>query len=432
MRKNAKKFVGIMLFLTMLMGISSLSMAASFSDVPADAWYYDMVNWAADNGYMTGYDDGRFGASDNLERGQFATILYRMAGSPEEEFKADLYTDVAEYDAETNSPFYSIPAMWANAAGVITGYDDGRFGPSDPVTREQVATILYRYAKEQLGVDTSAAKGDIDAYPDGGKVSGFAREGIEFAIGAGLIRHDGGYINPQKYASRAQIATILQRFISYTEREEASNIANTDSKYTIEADVSLSGTGTGYHAKLVACTSTSAVSFGLQYDEWGVAPYTDKTTFLVENVSHNGQNGQTYSRMGYGLRNKTYHLMLTVQEDGWCSFYVNGVCVGSELNAELANRTIYLRVEGSGRKNGDSVHAEFTNIALKCDGVYEPDKRWGTHNFDSNPGVHSDDSRYASQKTVVIDGSIERLTPEQDWDNAYGIVSGTIQFVGGY
>lgn len=433
MKKRLKKAVGIVLFLTLLTGIcggiGSTSLAASFPDVGPEAWYYDTVNWASDAGLITGYEDGTFGPDDILERGQFITILYRMA-VPEDEraqweqnFEDGIYTDVE------NGWFYSIPVTWAHSTGVMTGYEDGSFGPTDKVTREQVATILYRYAKNMTSSDTSA-NGEPDAWPDGGSVSPFAREGVQYALGAGLIRGDQGYIHPTGFANRAQTATILQRFVSYTEREEASNISNTNSQYTIEADVRLTGSGTGYHAKLVACTPTSAVSFGIQYDQWGEPPYTDKTTFLIENVRSNDQGGQEYIRTGYAFRDNTYHLMLTVQEDGAFDVYVNGVCVGSGINTELAGQELALRVEGSGRKDGDSVHAEFSNISLKGKGVYQSDKTWGTHNFDSNPGIHSDDSRFSSDKAIVIDGSITGLSDEQDWDNAYGIVSGTIQFVG--
>ncbi len=423
---SMKRVAGIVLFLAMLFGMNRTGLAASFPDVPSSEWYYDTVMWASENGLITGYDDGRFGPGDDLQRGQFATILYRMEGEPAQTFEPGIYSDVED------GKFYSDAVVWAKHEGVITGYDDGRFGPTDIVTREQVATILYRYAQKQ-GKDTSAA-GEIEAYPDGGSVAGFAYDGVRFALGAGMIRHDGGYINPGGNASRAQIATILQRYFAYVDREEAANISNVDSEYTIEADVKLTGAGTGYHAKLVAAAHSdagdSAVSFGIQYDQWGEHPYTDRTTFLIENVASNNPGGQKYVRTGYASRDQVYHLMLAVQKNGHCDVYVNGVCVGSVENEGIANQAIGLRVEGSGRKNGDAVHAEFSNIRLKARGVYESSKAWGTHNFDSNTGVHSYIDGFADNQTIVVDGTIEGLSDEQDWDNAFGIVSGIIQFVG--
>lgn len=417
--RKFKGFVGILLSLTMLLGVNMISLAATFPDVKPGEWYYDTVNWVSDKGLITGYSDGRFGPNDVLQRGQFVSILHRLAGAPEQSYEA-VYSDVPD------GAFYSIPAIWAKNAGVVSGYADGRFGPTDEVTREQVATILCNYAKK-IGADTSAS-GEIEEWPDGKDVSSWAAEGVRFAVGAGLIRGSGGYILPRNTATRAEIAAILQRFVEFTESAEASNISNTDSQYTIEADVKLTGTGTGYHAKIIACTESSAVSFGLQYDQWGVAPYTDKTTFLIENIDSNNAGGQSYHRTGYAYRDKTYHLMLTVQNDGRCDVYVNGACVGTVTNPQLANQKIYLRVEGSGRKNNDSVHAEFTNIKLKGSGVYNPSKVWGTHNFNTNAGIHNVDS-FRSDQSIVIDGKVVGLSPDQDWDNAYGIVSDIIQFV---
>lgn len=117
MKKRLKKAVGIVLFLTLLTGIcggmGSTSLAASFPDVDPGAWYYDTVNWASDAGLITGYEDGTFGPDDVLERGQFITILYRMA-VPEDEraqweqnFEDGIYTDVE------NGWFYSTPVTWA-------------------------------------------------------------------------------------------------------------------------------------------------------------------------------------------------------------------------------------------------------------------------------------------------------------------------------
>lgn len=210
----------------------------------------------------------------------------------------------------------------------------------------------------------------------------------------------------------------------------SSDITNTDSEYSIEADVTLSGSGTGYHAKLVVCTSQSAVSFGIQYDRWGVAPYTDQTTFLVENVANNNAGGQSYVRYGYAKKNTTYHLMLTMKSDGTCTMYVNGTKVGSVKNTDLTSLPVYLRVEGSARLEGDSVTATFSNIKLKGSGSYDAAKTWGTADFTTNASITSDASGYTSDGTgtVVISGSISGIGT-QDWDSAYDKVSGIIQFV---
>ena len=122
-----------------------------------------------------------------------------------------------------------------------------------------------------------------------------------------------------------------------------------------------------------------------------------------------------------------YRLMLTVHEDGRCDVYVDGEKRGSVKNDRLANQIIALRVEGSGRKNQDYVNAEFHNIKLKSNGLYDKAKIWGTYEFQTNPGINCD--RNAFPEKILIEGSVQGLSPEQDWDNAYGIVSGITQFV---
>ncbi|MET3643932.1 hypothetical protein [Streptococcus gallinaceus] len=119
--------------------------------------------------------------------------------------------------------------------------------------------------------------------------------------------------------------------------------------------------------------------------------------------------------------------MLAVQRDGSYAAYINGAVVAQGRNAAMANRTdIALRVEGSGRKNGDSINAVFSNIKLKTNGVYQANKGWGTHEFRTNPGIVAQ----GNTGRIIIDGTVTGLTPLQDWDNAYGIVSSIIQFVG--
>lgn len=208
----------------------------------------------------------------------------------------------------------------------------------------------------------------------------------------------------------------------------SNTIENTESEFAIEADVTLTGSGTGYHAKLVACTPLSAVSFGLQHDVFAEGQYGGETAFLVENVANNNKNGQTYTRAGYGLLDHNYKLLLTVSKDGVCDFYVNGAKVKTVNNPLLAGKMIYLRVEGSARLNGDSVIANFSNIKVKGHGIYDPEKVWGTHNFDTNSTIHSTDN-FAKNKSVFISGTISGLTSSQDWDSAYEGVSGIIQFV---
>jgi hypothetical protein len=191
----------------------NICVADNFPDVSSNEWYYGYVSRISTAGIITGYDNGNFGTTDTLTRGQFATILYRMAGKPAVSGTAKDFSDT------DSSAFYAKAVKWASSSNVkvITGYDNGTFGPNDTVTREQMATMMYRYAKWSK-VDTSKTA-NINKFPDGGSVSTFAREGMSWALGEGLITGDQGNINPQGNAQRCVSATIMYRYLKNIKKE---------------------------------------------------------------------------------------------------------------------------------------------------------------------------------------------------------------------
>lgn len=181
--------------------------AAVFQDVSADGWYYEYVQFVYDRGIMTGMNPRIFGVGENLKRAQFATIMYRIADSPEVNYES-VFPDVEQ------GTFYTSAAIWAQKNGIITGYtSDGRFGGGDDINREQMAAILFRYAKH-CGLDTSQ-RADFSAFPDAASVNDFASEAMQWAVAIGLIQGDQGMINPQGTASRVHCAAIMTRFMQY-------------------------------------------------------------------------------------------------------------------------------------------------------------------------------------------------------------------------
>lgn len=175
-----------------------------YPDVQKNAWYYDYVKYVFEKGLMTGKDDGTFAPGENLARAQFALILYRMEGEP----AVDSHTDFPDVPV---SIWYSDAVAWAAQNGIVTGYSDtGCFGPNDPINREQMATMMYRYAKYK-GYDTSA-DGDLSGYPDAASVNAFAREGMSWCTDNKIITGDNGRLNPQNSTNRAECATIISRF----------------------------------------------------------------------------------------------------------------------------------------------------------------------------------------------------------------------------
>lgn len=177
---------------------------SGFTDVPDDAWYREAVEYVRDQGIMFGMEDTYFGAAQSLERSHFVTMIYRMAGEPQVQF-------IPEYPDVPDGTFYSLPVTWATKAGVITGYLDGTFGPANMMTREELATMIYRYAKGK-GIDVSE-KVELERFPDYQSVTSFAEEAVEWAVAKGIITGDQGHIQPQKGASRADTATMIMRYV---------------------------------------------------------------------------------------------------------------------------------------------------------------------------------------------------------------------------
>lgn len=185
---------------------------AFYQDVTEDDWFYDAVYLMAEKDLMTGIVPGEiFGANQVLPRAQFAEILYRMSGEEKVEAGQE-FLDVPE-DA-----WYADAVAWAAKNKIVTGYADGEtFGPADPITREQMAVMLYRYAQYK-GYDMSAS-GDYSKFEDASKVSTFAEAAMQWAVGNGIIlgREDGTILDPQGDTLRCECAVMLARALQIFE-----------------------------------------------------------------------------------------------------------------------------------------------------------------------------------------------------------------------
>jgi len=177
-----------------------------FQDVPSNAWFYDSVKYVYSKVIMTGLTEDTFAPGDDIGRGQFATILHRLEGSPDIDYSTK-FPDVPDLR------FYTKPVLWANSVGIVTGYGNGLFGPAEKITREQIAVMLYRYAAYK-NYDVGGAV-ELTDYPDAGSVSAFAVNQVKWAVGIGLIKGDKGNINPHGSAKRAECATIIMRFLDH-------------------------------------------------------------------------------------------------------------------------------------------------------------------------------------------------------------------------
>lgn len=177
---------------------------AAMTDVAEGDWFFDAVFYAIENGLMNGVSDTSFAPLSTMTRAMLVTVLYRLEGEPAATAKNG-FSDVAD------GKWYSNAVIWASENGVVNGISAGTFGVDGDVTREQIATILYRYAKLK-GYDVTVTA-DLDAFDDAGTVSSWASEAMKWAVGSGIINGTGdAVLDPSGAATRAQVATMLMRF----------------------------------------------------------------------------------------------------------------------------------------------------------------------------------------------------------------------------
>jgi len=176
---------------------------SKFVDVDVSAWYAEAIRWAVKNNVMNGVGDNLFNPNGDTSRAMIVTMLWRLEGSP-------AYVGASEFSDVDSEQWYGQAVRWANAEGIVMG-DNGKFAPNDPVTREQLATILYRYAQYKK-LDVSANAG-LNGFGDAMTVSEWALPAMEWACDDGVINGIDGNLVPKGKATRAQVATMLMRFI---------------------------------------------------------------------------------------------------------------------------------------------------------------------------------------------------------------------------
>ena len=209
-------------------------------------------------------------------------------------------------------------------------------------------------------------------------------------------------------------------------------IMNTKCYKAIETDVKLTGSGTGYHVKLVIGNNVSAVSYGIQYDQCAQSPYAGKAVTLIENISSNDAGQQNYVRPSSKAlkKNQTYHLMMTVDKSGNGAVYLDYKKIGTFYQPGLGSNQYwnYARLEASGRLNGDKVDATFSNIKYKvsdkADVRFYGDNQLnfisnGKAGLFANAGMKK--TRSAKTGTIRMYGTMSGVNG--DWDSDYNNVS---------
>ena len=224
-----KKLLSLLLVCTLVLGmIPGAALAAEtkspFTDVKTTDWFFDAVQYAYDHNLMSGTGNNCFSPSETTTRGMMVTILHNMEGKPAAGSPA--FTDVPAGE------WYAAPVAWASAHGIVSGYGNGRFGPNDPITREQMVTILYQYARYKNYELT--VTGDISTFDDYDETSAYAVTPFNWAIGKGLIAGVGDHLlDPTGNAERSHIAAIMKSFcekvVFNKDEEEAGEATNPES-----------------------------------------------------------------------------------------------------------------------------------------------------------------------------------------------------------
>ena len=256
---KVKKIAAILLAAMLSLNLCGTALAAAqdtgFTDVSADAWYADAVIWCRDHGIMTGTSDTTFGPEESLTRAMLATVLYRAEKEPAVS-GAPGFTDTRA------GTWYADAVVWADSEKLMQGYGNGAFGTNDPLTREQLATILWRYDGEK---DAGSVQ-----FPDSASVSGFARTAVNWAVANGiLLRREDGSAAPLENAIRAEVAVALMTYLQSVEAPSQPEPQPEQESKVLVAYFSATGNTKGVAEKIA--TSLSGADL---YEITPAQPYT--------------------------------------------------------------------------------------------------------------------------------------------------------------
>lgn len=244
--KKMNVLLSLLLSFILAAGLCAPAFAATgdtgFSDVAASAWYADAVTYVRDNGLMNGTGATTFSPEADTSRAMLTAILYRASGSP-------AATATARFSDVPSNAYYANAAAWASGNNIVSGYGNGRFGSNDPVTREQIATILWRYAG-------SPNAGTAQNFADEGQISAYAKDAVDWARANGIINGmSGNRFAPKNHATRAQVATILRNYLTTSQPEQPDD--GTGSKALVAY---FSRAGENYNVGVVEKGNTAVVA----------------------------------------------------------------------------------------------------------------------------------------------------------------------------
>lgn len=203
--KQLRGIISLALALVLLTcTMATTAFAADFSDVAQGAWYHEAVDFVSDEGLMAGVGGGRFEPNTSMTRGMLVTVLHRLEGTPAPTANSS-FSDVA------GGAYYAQAVTWAAENGIVAGIGNNQFAPNSLMTRQQFATILYRYAQYK-GYDVTN-QAELSGFADANTVGSYAVDALRWAVGNGIVNGNGSNLMPAGSATRAQAAAMLMRFV---------------------------------------------------------------------------------------------------------------------------------------------------------------------------------------------------------------------------
>lgn len=280
--KTLTKIVSAVLIISMFLGYAVPSVSAeggSYSDVHESDWFYNYVEWVSKEGIMNGVGANKFDPKGTTTRAMIATIFWRLEGAPKPAAPSG-FSDVPD------GMWYADAIAWLKDKNITNGSGPTTFSPNDPVTREELATFLYRFAKYQ-GRDLSLVGFVLGMFEDGPQVSPWAADAVCWAKGADIMSGDGTMFMPKNKGTRCEIAAIIQRYLAPI----YSGVKEIKITKILEEDV-LNDYYAGENLPKIEVTAymKDGSSRILEGDEYAVAPVDlekpGKTTIRVQHLAY--------------------------------------------------------------------------------------------------------------------------------------------------
>jgi len=260
----------------------AVSLQEEFTDVPKTHWSYEAVKYCYDHGIVGGVTATKFGLGQNIRRGDFVLMLYRLAGEPNAG-NTVTFTDVAAGD------YYTTAISWAVNHGIAAGTGNGAFGAKESITREQAFTIINR-TLPQLEVQVSAgALSLLDQFSDSGSITAYAREHIATLVAQGLVSGSGGRMNPQGKLTREEMAALLYKLDRFEPEEITDPGDGADAVTGITLNASDLSLEAGQRQQLAATLSPGGVSAQINWSSSDPSIATVTSDGVVENVLTGGE-----------------------------------------------------------------------------------------------------------------------------------------------